>query len=132
MEKVNQSGVRAWATVFGYEDVEITNHDGKSAIVRVRQVRARQAYYVLAILDNEFDLLEYVCISPDGSDLPEGWVDLLTPTSHDLLVKKARALNFPVALAAVERQGALMESLGAVTPTMKQVKALQNSLTTAP
>lgn len=114
----------AWATIFLHEDIAVQLADGTPLTVRVRQVRARQAFHVIGIIEDEYALLEYVCIKPDGTALPTDWIDTLSAASHDTLVEKARALNFPVALAAVKRATAMAESLGkTMKPIMDRAKA---------
>lgn len=120
-----------WATIYGYEDTVATLADGTELPVRVRQIRVRQVPHLMGILEDEFAVLDYVCVGIENP-LPEGWVDLLSPKSHRELVAKARSLNFPVILDTLESQVQVAEDLFRTSPVIDRAKALQRSLTSAP
>lgn len=131
MESRKRLDPSAWAIIFGFEDVEVTIADGSKLAVRVRIVRVGQAFYLLGIYEDAYAVLEYVCISPSGGALPEGWIDTLSPASHRALVKKARELNFPVILGEIEEQYGAAEDLSKVLPAVTKANDLKTSLTTA-
>jgi len=131
METKKRLEPSAWAAIFGWEDVEVQLADGTPLAVRVRIVRAGQAFHLLGIYEDAYQVLEYVCISPTGNPLPEGWIDLLSAGSHRALVKKARELNFPVILGEVEERYGAVEDLEKALPAVQKAQGLKTSLMSA-
>jgi hypothetical protein len=121
----------AWATIFGYEDVEARLADGSVLVVRVRQVRVRQAPHLMGMIEDDFAVLDYTCIGAT-EPLPEDWTDLLSPAAHRELVKKVRSLNFPVILGVFEDQHEGVEEVGKIAKVMAKAQDLQTSLTKPP
>lgn len=80
------------AVLFGGESHRVVMRDGADEAVVVRLVSVRELPRFVALQDDEPAVLEMVC------DRPQGWADRLTPDAHFLLIDRARALNFPVAL----------------------------------
>lgn len=128
MERLEPS---AWAVIFGYEDVEARLANNTALMVRVRIVRAAQAFHLLGIYDDAYQVLEYLCIAPSGEPLPVGWIDLLAAASHRELVKKARELNFPVILGEVEERYGAAEDLQKALPAVQKAQDWKNSLMSA-
>lgn len=121
----------AWAVIFGYEDFEATLADKSKLMVRVRIIRVAQAFHLLGIYDDAYQVIEYVCISPTSEPLPEGWIDLLSAASHRELVKKARDLNFPIVLGEIEERYGAAEDLQKALPTVRRAQDLRTSLMSA-
>ena len=105
------------------EEILAKMDEGTTLPVKVRIMPLRVVHKTASLIEgiDECDLLEFVCAPVDEAQpLPAGWVDSLDEDSHDLLVRKARSLNFPRVAAWVKRQVDLMGDvapLRRLTPT---------------
>lgn len=95
----------------------ILDLDGKAFVVRVRAMPSRHLGRVLALAENEAELLEFVCqvavplpveagapVLIDWQPLTPEFVDSLAHPSHALLYESAGRLNFSRATAQAERK----------------------------
>lgn len=115
------------AIIFAGEDVPATLRDGARHLVRVRSMPARHLGRVLALLDKEAELLDFVCFLPRDKEeagfdpVPANFVDNLTPESHVALYETAKKLNFSEAVAWAERQITAKRVTGELGAKMEEV-----------
>lgn len=136
--------------IFAGEDFAVNLLDDTTVQVRVRAMPVRHLGRLLQLADHEAELLEFVCVTPDGTGLPEdrknwapppaGWADNLSDASHAQLYEAAKRLNFSRAASWAERQIAAKQFSGelalkaeqAIMPIMEKVIGLLGSLSKSP
>lgn len=121
------SAIPAEILLAGGKQVAIQTTKGERELVLVRLATLRQVPKLLALLDKEAELLEFLCAKP------EGWADSLTMECAALLLEEGLELNRPTIAGFIARQSHLAKfSVGALAPLverMREMGSLGSSLT---
>ena len=97
-------------TLLGGEELTLTQLDGATETVRVRQLAVRQLPQMLGALEDEARLVELYC------DKPPGWADTLARASHEALIAAGERINGDIFARWVERRRKNQERLPRQNP----------------